>query len=190
MILTAHPPFASMGGILAALGARRGAKLAFASVFATACLASAAHADSTQPLSPGPRQPLLNPSQQTPASAQPVLPDLSSSLNPAPFALPQLTELQFRADAAPAPGAAKTPGPFGLDLQGQNLLGDMWGLRPALANYGVTLTILENVEAFGNLSGGVKQGFEADGLTTVTLQMDTEKAFGLKGGTLNVSGLQ
>ena len=46
------------------------------------------------------------------------------------------------------------------------------------------LTILENVETFGNLSGGVKQGFEPKGLTTVTLQMDTEKAFGLKGGTL------
>jgi porin len=66
----------------------------------------------------------------------------------------------------------------------------MGGLRPALDKYGVQLTILENVETFGNLSGGVKQGFEADGLTTVTLQMDTEKAFGLKGGTLNVSGLQ
>ena len=39
--------------------------------------------------------------------------------------------------------------------------------------YGVTLAILENVETFGNLSGGVKQGFEANGLTTVTLQMDT-----------------
>jgi porin len=58
------------------------------------------------------------------------------------------------------------------------------------AKYGVTLTILENVETFGNLSGGVKQGFEANGLTTVTLEMDTEKAFGLKGGTLNVSGIQ
>ena len=66
----------------------------------------------------------------------------------------------------------------------------MGGLRPALDKYGVQLTILENVETFGNLSGGVKQGFETDGLTTVTLQMDTGKAFGLKGGTLNVSGLQ
>jgi porin len=66
----------------------------------------------------------------------------------------------------------------------------MGGLRPALANYGVTLGVLENVETFGNLSGGVRQGFEANGLTTVTLQMDTEKAFGLKGGTLNASGLQ
>ena len=66
----------------------------------------------------------------------------------------------------------------------------MGGLRPALDKSGVQLTILENVETFGNLSGGVKQGFETNGLTTVTLQMDTGKAFGLKGGTLNVSGLQ
>src|SRR5260370_11119670 len=66
----------------------------------------------------------------------------------------------------------------------------MGGLRPALAKYGVTLTILENVEVFGNRSGGVQQSLEPKGLTTVTLQMDTEKAFGLNGGTLNVSGLQ
>ena len=100
---------------------------------------------------------------------------------------------QFRADASAPPGAAKSPGPWGVlsgDWQNANLLGDMGGLRPALDKYGVQLTILENVETFGNVSGGVKQGFETDGLTTVTLQMDTEKAFGLKGGTLNVSGLQ
>jgi porin len=103
--------------------------------------------------------------------------------------------------AAPAAQVATQPGvatsspvaPFGFlspSWQNQNLLGDMEGLRPALANYGVTLTILENIETFGNLSGGVQQGFEANGLTTVTLQMETEKAFGLKGGTFNVSGLQ
>jgi porin len=79
---------------------------------------------------------------------------------------------------------------LGLSWHGQNLLGDMWGLRPALSKYGVTLSILENAETFGNLSGGVKQGFETNGLTTVTLQMDTEKAFGLNGGLINVSGLQ
>jgi len=115
----------------------------------------------------------------------------ADSTAPAPFPLPDLGEAQFRADASAPTSLAAAPGTLGfLDLQGQNLLGDLWGVRPALAKYGVTLTILENVETFGNLSGGVKQGFEADGLTTVTLQMDTEKAFGLKGGTLNVSGLQ
>jgi porin len=183
-----HLPFGSMRVVLSAVGARRGAKRAFVWAFAIVCLTGAASAESAPPVSPGPDAPLLNPPHQTPASAGLVLPDLSSPLNPAP--LPQLAELRFRADAAPTPGAAKTPGPFGLDLQGQNLLGDMWGFRPAMAKYGVTLTILENVETFGNLSGGVKQGFEADGLSTVTLQMDTEKAFGLKGGTFNVSGLQ
>ena len=113
--------------------------------------------------------------------------------SPAPFALPQLAAPQFRADASAPASAAKASGPWGVlsgDWQNQNLLGDMGGLRPALANYGVTLTILENVEALGNLSGGVKQSLEPKGLTTVTLQMDTEKAFGFKGGTLNVSGLQ
>jgi len=104
--------------------------------------------------------------------------------------LPDLSGLAwppFRAEAA----APRNPAPLGfLDLKGPNLFGDLGGLRPALSNYGVTLTILENVETFGNLSGGVKQGFEADGLTTVTLQMDTGKAFGLNGGTLNASAVQ
>ena len=100
------------------------------------------------------------------------------------------------AQSATPPGAAATPagaGPFGFltpSWQNQNLLGDMGGLRPALSNYGVTLNILENIEAFGNLTGGVKQGFEANGLTTATVQLDTQKAFGLNGGLFNVSGLQ
>ena len=42
----------------------------------------------------------------------------------------------------------------------------------------------------GNLSGGVKQGATMQGLTSVTLQMDTGKAFGPANGTINVSALQ
>src|ERR1700685_3561818 len=153
-----------------------------------ASLAGAAFADSIPPSNPG-----SAPAQQTPAGPGAVASDPLSGLNPAPFALPQLAAPHFRADASATPSAAKASEPWGGlsgDWQNQNLLGDMGGLRPALDKYGVQLTILENVETFGNVSGGVKQGFETDGLTTVTLQMDTEKAFGLKGGTLNVSGLQ
>jgi len=70
------------------------------------------------------------------------------------------------------------------------LLGDMGGVRPWLSQYGVTLTVQETSEILGNVSGGVRQGFEYDGLTTATLQMDTQRAFGWQGGTVNVSGLQ
>ncbi|HSU99703.1 MAG TPA: carbohydrate porin [Roseiarcus sp.] len=121
-----------------------------------------------------------------------VGPAAAPGLSPAPFVLPRLGAPQFRAEAS-APSKPASAGPWGAlggDWQNQNLLGDMGGLRPALDKYGLQLTILENVEMFGNLTGGVKQGWEADGLTTVTLQMDAGKAFGLQGGTLNVSGLQ
>jgi porin len=70
------------------------------------------------------------------------------------------------------------------------LLGDMAGLRPFLSKFGISLTIQETSEVLGNVSGGVRQGFEYDGLTQATLQLDTERAFGLHGGTLNISALQ
>jgi len=127
---------------------------------------------------------------------------LASVAQADPIALPPLafasgssqqsSEPLFRADATSSsvPSDAGPLGSLSSVWQSQNLLGDMGGLRPALSKYGVTLSILENVETFGNVSGGVRQGFEVNGLTTATVQVDTEKAFGLKGGQFNVSGLQ
>ena len=157
-----------------------------------AWLAGAAHADSIPPVASGPAPSLSDQSQQTPAGAGAVPADLSSLLNPVPSALQQLVEPPFRADASTPPGTGPALGPFGFPSatwQSQNLLGDIWGLRPALSKYGVTLNITENAKVFGNLTGGVKQGFEVNGLTTVTVQLDTQKAFGLNGGLFNVSGL-
>ena len=71
-----------------------------------------------------------------------------------------------------------------------NLLGDMGGLRTALGKYGVTLSITDSENLLGNLAGGVKQGATMQGVTTGTLEIDTGKAFGLRGGTFHVSGLQ
>jgi porin len=71
-----------------------------------------------------------------------------------------------------------------------NLLGDMGGLRTKLGNYGVTLNLVETSEVLGNVSGGIHTGFDYDGLTTMTLQLDTGKAFGWEGGTFNASALQ
>ncbi|MGF6932883.1 porin [Paraburkholderia sp. UCT70] len=72
----------------------------------------------------------------------------------------------------------------------QQLLGDMGGLRPWLGKYGMTFTLTETSEVLANLRGGLARGVNYDGLTTATLQMDTQKAFGLPGGLFNVSALQ
>src|SRR6202034_1908140 len=64
------------------------------------------------------------------------------------------------------------------------------GLRPWLARNGMTLTLTETSEVLGNISGGVRRGFEYDGLTTATFQLDTARAWGWDGGTFDASALQ
>jgi porin len=69
------------------------------------------------------------------------------------------------------------------------LLGDMGGLRSFLNKYGISLAIQETSEGMGNVTGGAKRGWAYEGLTQAVLQMDTQRAFGLYGGLLNISGL-
>ena len=71
-----------------------------------------------------------------------------------------------------------------------NFLGDMGGLRTVLGNYGITFGLTETSEVLGNTTGGLHRGFAYDGMTTMTLTMDTDKAFNLSGGIFNVSALQ
>ena len=71
-----------------------------------------------------------------------------------------------------------------------NLLGDMGGLRTALGKYGLTLTLLDLNEGFGNPTGGIKQGANYNGLTVMSLALDTQKGFGWEGGTANISAFQ
>jgi porin len=71
-----------------------------------------------------------------------------------------------------------------------NLFGDMGGLRPWLGNYGITFGLQETSEYLNNLSGGVKRGGAYQGVTQFGLGLDTQKAFGLPGGTFNVSAFQ
>jgi porin len=69
------------------------------------------------------------------------------------------------------------------------LLGDAFGLRTALGNYGITFGLQTTNEVFGNVSGGIKRGASLNGLTMFSAGLDTDKAFGWEGGTFNVSGL-
>jgi porin len=72
----------------------------------------------------------------------------------------------------------------------QNMLGDMGGLRPWLGKYGITFQLTETSEYLANVRGGLGHGGAYDGLTTATVGIDTQKAFGLPGGQFNVSALQ
>ncbi|WP_175658528.1 carbohydrate porin [Burkholderia vietnamiensis] len=71
-----------------------------------------------------------------------------------------------------------------------NLLGDMGGLRTLLGDYGVTFSAQETSELYGNFSGGVSKGASYNGVTQFGLDVDTGKAFGLKGGTFVIDALQ
>ncbi|MFC5497501.1 carbohydrate porin [Caenimonas terrae] len=72
----------------------------------------------------------------------------------------------------------------------RGLLGDMGGLRPALARHGTVLGLTEASEVTGVLRGGLRQGQAYRGLTTLNLTMDTEQAGAWHGGTLFASALQ
>ena len=91
----------------------------------------------------------------------------------------------FLLPTLPALAQTEPPGLW----QRSTLLGDIGGLRPALADAGITLGLVSTLEAFANATGGAKRGASGDGLTTLTATLDTEKAFGWEGGTFNASAL-
>ena len=116
---------------------RRRSGLAAAALAATATLAGPAAADpaaAVAPSAPSPANAQTQPqAAATDAVVWPALPAPSAVLDP-----------RLRADA-PAPSAAQAADkPFGVlsgDWQNANLIGDIGGLRPALAKYGITLSL-------------------------------------------------
>jgi porin len=93
--------------------------------------------------------------------------------------------------STPDPGVPPQPAEAEQSLWTRStLLGDLGGLRTALGRYGISLGATEVSEVLGNLRGGLARGATYDGLATMTLGVDTQKAFGLAGGTFNASALQ
>ena len=70
-----------------------------------------------------------------------------------------------------------------------NLFGDLNGFREAFAKVGGTLQATETSEVFANPVGGLRRGAGYDGLTTITVQIDTKAAFNWEGGQINASAL-
>ena len=104
------------------------------------------------------------------------------------------------APGAPAVSSTPVPGHAGAGPQDDaapkglferdTLLGDIGGVRPALARAGVSLGLSETSEAFGNPTGGIARGVIYEGLTQVSLGVDLGRAIGLDGGIVNVSAFQ
>ena len=70
------------------------------------------------------------------------------------------------------------------------LLGDWNGLRSSLATHGVSYGLQNQTEFWGNLTGGVKQGFAFDGLLVASLCVDLDKATQWNGAHIYASGFQ
>ena len=92
------------------------------------------------------------------------------------------------ASAAAAQTPPRAAAPDGLWTR-SSLLGDPGGLRAQLARAGLSLGLQETSEVFANLTGGVHRGAAYDGVTELGLGIDTRRAFGWPGGTINVSAL-
>ena len=71
-----------------------------------------------------------------------------------------------------------------------NLFGSLFGLRPLAADAGITFGLTETSEVLANVTGGVHTGPAYEGLTLMSLGIDSQKAFGWTGGTFNASALQ
>lgn len=68
-----------------------------------------------------------------------------------------------------------------------NLFGDLGGFRQAFAKVGGTLNVTETSEVFANPYGGLARGADYDGLTTMSVQLDTKPALHWEGGQFNVN---
>jgi porin len=116
-----------------------------------------------------------------------------AAATPPPVAPPPPAEAsgEPNPNGTPNPNATVTPAPsiFASLRRRSQLLGTLDGIRPAIAKYGISFYASETSEELGNVAGGQQQGFDYDGLLQMNVQLDTQRAFGLYGGTLNVSAL-
>ena len=119
---------------------------------------------------------------------------------PAPDSSPGSQPVQGPTEGnSPAAPAARGANPSGATGAGgnaaespyaKNLLGDLGGVRSRLADHGLSLGLSEISEGLGNVTGGIHTGFDYEGVTEAGLGIDAEKAFGLVGGTFNVTAYQ
>ena len=102
---------------------------------------------------------------------------------PPPLAVPVSSEQV-------GPGGQRTFSGYLSSLERSNyLFGDLFGLRTALSQWGISIAFQESSEILANATGGLVTQPFYDGLTQFILQLDTQRAFGWYGGLFNASAL-
>ena len=103
-------------------------------------------------------------------------------------------------DPAPAPSVI-APNATGAQAEGVNATtpsiqsalgkyGDPGGVRAALDAKGIDYSFTYIGEMFGNATGGIKPGATYEGRLDANLDIDTDKLFGLKNGTIHAEAFQ
>ena len=69
------------------------------------------------------------------------------------------------------------------------LLGDMGGIRPALEDHGVNLSVEYTTQFWSTASGGIDEGSDFADDLNIAFEIDGEKAFGIAGNTVMLSFL-
>ncbi|WP_246375755.1 carbohydrate porin [Gluconacetobacter takamatsuzukensis] len=100
---------------------------------------------------------------------------------------PQVTDI--------LPSGVPLPPPTPVEVQPSDdptteLLGNAGGVRPWLARHGIRINVQDVEELWGLAAGGLHPGPTYDGMTAVTLMVDTERSLGWRDGLLNISALQ
>ncbi len=77
---------------------------------------------------------------------------------------------------SPGPGVSPSAAANADTHEQETLLGTMWGLRPAMAANGISLTLTDTSEALGNPTGGLRQQGVFEGAGFASLAFDSGKA--------------
>jgi porin len=92
-----------------------------------------------------------------------------------------------RPQSAPPGTRTLADTPFQLVLSQGHLFGDWGGSRTWLEEHGVTPTVTFVMDALGNPTGGVQQGFRQASNLALDVHFDLEKLVGLDGGSFLIS---
>src|SRR3989449_10769061 len=89
----------------------------------------------------------------------------------------------------PAPPGTRTLAetPFRLVLPQGHVFGDWAGTRTWAEEHGITPTLTFVMDALGNPTGGMQQGFRQASNLGLDLRFDLQKLFGLPGGSFLIS---